>query len=120
MYLVDPVKVPGLSVVPLSAAHGSSLVFGWWLGGKLIARGRQRAAAYGAAVAALLVALAAVLMSGRLGRYGSFDEWTAGRSRDLMEVKLGYVLVAVLLGHAIAALYTAIELVRDSRRVRAR
>jgi hypothetical protein len=38
----------------------------------------------------------------------------------LFDVKLGYVLVAIVLGVLSAAGYVALELARDSRRVRSR
>ena len=65
--------------------------------------------------------LAAVALAwGRIGRYGTYGEFHGGRALPILEVKLGYVLVALVAGVGIAAGYVAMELRRDSRRVRVR
>ena len=64
--------------------------------------------------------VATMLAWGRVGRYGTFGEFHDGRALALMEVKLGYVLVALAAGVGIAAGFVGLELMRDSRRVRAR
>lgn len=120
MYVVDPAKVPGLALLPLLVAHGGAVVLGWWIGSRLVAAGRARAVASAAAGGGALVLLGVALSWGRLGRYGSYDDFVDGRALPIMDVKLGYVLVAVLIGVTAAAGFTAYELVRDSRRVRSR
>jgi hypothetical protein len=122
MYLIDPAGVPGLVLVTLLLAHGGAALGGWYLGARLIRAGKryEQIAAYGLAGASAVLLLLVSLAWGRIGRYGSYDEFHDGRTLSLVEVKLGYVLVALLVGTAVAAGFVALELMRDSRRVRAR
>ncbi len=120
MYLVDPGDVPGLAIVPLLVVHGGFVVLGWYLAGRLIRTGREKQARYGLLGASLVVLLATALGWGRIGHYGSYRDFHGGRAIDIFDVKLGYVLVGVALGIGAAAGYVALELVRDSRRVRTR
>ncbi len=121
LYLVDPAKVPALAVVPVAVAHGGAVIGGWYLGARLLRADRRGAVRGMAAAGAGILLLAAILLGGRLGRYGSYADHDAGEPlRGLMEVKLGWALIVVLLGFATAATYVWLELQRDSRRVRAR
>jgi len=120
MYLVDPGDVPGLAIVPLLVVHGGFVVAGWYVAGRLIRTGREKQARYGLLGATLVVLLAIALGWGRIGHYGSYRDFHGGRAIDIFDVKLGYVLVGVALGIGAAAGYVALELVRDSRRVRTR
>ena len=121
MYLFDPSGLPGLTVVAL-LAHAGMLVAGWFAGARLVRAGKKReqAARYALAGGALVVLVAIGLAWGRVGRYGTFDEYHDGRALELLAVKLGYVLVALAAGVGIAAGFVGLELMRDSRRVRAR
>lgn len=121
MYLFDPSDLPGLTVVAL-LAHAGMLMAGWFAGARLVRAGKKReqAARYALAGGVLVVLVAIGLAWGRVGRYGSFGEYDDGRALELMEVKLGYVLVALVAGVGIAAGFVGLELMRDSRRVRAR
>ncbi len=120
MYLVDPEDVPGLAIVPLLVLHGGLVVAGWYLGGRLIRTGREKQARYGLLGAGLVVLLLSAIGWGRIGHYGSYRDFHGGRAIDLFDVKLGYVLVGLALGIGAAAGYVALELARDSRRVRTR
>ena len=120
LYLVDPDEVPGLAIVPILVAHTGMVVVGWTVGAHLLRTGRDRQALYTLAGGALLAALATLVAWGRLGAYGSYDQFHDGLARDLWDVKLGYVLIGVVLGTGAAAGYVALELSRDSRRVRTR
>jgi hypothetical protein len=122
MYLIDPSSVPGLAVITLLVAHGGAAIAGWYAGARLIRAGKrqEQIALYGL-IAGGVVLLAALLLSwGRIGRYGTYGEFHDGRALSLTEVKLGYVLVALTIGLLVAAGFVALELMRDSRRVRAR
>jgi hypothetical protein len=119
MYLLDPNDVPGLAVVPLLVAHGGAVVIGWYLGARLLIAGKQKAALYTSASIGGCSLLAIALFWGRLGRYGSFEEFQDGRALPIMQVKLGYVMVAVVVAVTIAAGFLGFELTRDGRRVRA-
>jgi len=120
MYMVDPVDVPSLAVVPMLVLHGSAVVGGYYLGGRLLRADRQRALLYSLAGGALSLVLMALLLRHRLFSYGSYRDWHGDRALDLMDVKLGYVLAALIPGILAAAGFVALELFRDSRRVRTR
>ncbi len=121
LYVVDPGRVPRLAVVPVVAARAGALAGGYYGAARILreARDRRTLPAVLGGVAALAV-LTGFLVRGRLLRYGSYGDWHAGRSLPLSEVKLGYVLVAVLVGTAAAAGFVALELWRDARRAAAR
>jgi hypothetical protein len=119
-YLVDPGRVPPLAVVPVLVAVTGALVLGWYLAGWLIRSDRKRPLAYVAAGLGVAILVAVALLWSRMTQYGSYEAWESGAVRGLMDVKLGYVLVVLVLAVAAAAGFVALELVRDSRRVRAR
>jgi hypothetical protein len=120
MYLVDPSSLPTLMILPILIAHAGGVLGGFYGGARLIRAGRERAMRYGLAAAPLVVVALGWLTWGRIGRYGTYGEFHDGRALRLMEVKLGYVLLGVLLGVAAATTFTVLDLLRDSRRVRAR
>ena len=120
MYLVDPGDVPGLAIVPLLVLHGGFVVGGWYLAGRLLRTRREKQARYGLLAAAGVILLATALGWRRIGHYGSYQDFHAGHALDIFDVKLGYVLVGLFLGIGAASGYVALELVRDSRRVRTR
>ena len=120
MYLVEPDNVPGLALLPLLVAHAGAAVAGWYLAARLIRAEKQRALVYVAGGGGLVLLLAAGLLSHRLLHYGTYEQYTGDIALDLMDVKLGYVLVIFVLGTLAAAGFVALELMRDSRRVRTR
>jgi hypothetical protein len=120
MYLVDPISLPGLLVVPLVALHVGALLGGFYLGGRLVRAGREQPLRWTLFAAPVVLLVITALSWGRLGRYGSHAEFHDGRALPLMDVKLGYVLLGAMLGMAAAAGFTVVELLRDSRRVRTR
>ncbi len=120
MYLVDPEKVSSIAILPLVVAHLGAVAFGWYLGAKLITKDKVKVAAFLAGSVTLLVLIGVILSWQRLGQYGTYKEYGQGRSLPIMEVKLGYVLVALVVGTFVSAAILAVELLRDSRRVRSR
>jgi len=130
MYLVNPDDVPALAVVPLVVMHAALLFAGWYLAARLLRAGKVRALGITAGVVTVAALVLAIVLRDRLLAYGDFIDWErtlreacgAGRpcTLNLMEVKLGYVLVALALGVGASAGYVAVELFRDSRRVRSR
>lgn len=120
LYLVDPGSVPGLAVVPVVVGVGGIFVGGWYLGARLIRLDRGQVAGYVALGGMALFLLLLLLLRGRLGTYGTYAEFRGDTAAPLLDRKLGYVLMALALGFAVSAGYTALELLRDSRRVRAR
>ena len=120
MYLVEPGSVHSLAVLPMTIGQAVAVLMAWYVGATLIRADKQRALGIASAAGAGIVALFILLARGRLGSYGSFEDYAEGRTLGLMDVKLGYVLVAIGLGVCAAALYLAYVLLRDSRRVRTR
>lgn len=120
MYIVNPETVPGFAILPLVVAHLAAVVLGWYLGARLIVAQKLKVAIYVAGGGALVTLLGVVLSWDRLGRYGSHAEYQQGRALPIMEVKLGYVLVALVMATIVSASFLAIELLRDGRRVRSR
>ena len=122
MYLVDPSGIPALALLPILVAHGGMAVTGWYVGARLVRAGKKKEhIALAALAAAALVAFVSLALGwGRISHYGTYDEFHEGRALALKEVKLGYVLVALVVGVGTAAGFVALELMRDSRRVRAR
>jgi len=120
MYMVDPAKVSAVAVLPLVVLHGGALIFGWLVGVRLIRMQKERIALISLVLCSITVLICVVATWGRIGNYGSYREFVGGRALAIMEVKLGYVLVAMVIGVFVAALYVVLELLRDSRRVRSR
>ncbi len=120
MYMLNPAKVPSFSLIPLVALHCTALIVGWYLGGKLVLAQREKIAR-NIALAGLVISLVGVVVFwGRLGRVGSFEEFSQGRALALMDVKLGYVLVPLAIASTASAIFVIVELLRDSRRLRSR
>jgi hypothetical protein len=120
MYLTDPAGVPGLALLPLVVAHAGLPLAGWYVAARLLRSGRERILVYVVAGTPVVLLVATLLCWGRLGKYGSYAAFHEGRALSLMQVKLGYVMIGVMVGLAAAAGYLALELLRDSRRVRSR
>ncbi len=120
LYLVDPAQVPGLAVVPVLVAHGGIVVLGWYIGARLIRADKTPVGLYSTIGGVLLLAVLVLALHSRLGAYGSYAAYHDGRAAGLLQVKLGYVLMALALAMIVATGYTGLELLRDSRRVRAR
>jgi hypothetical protein len=121
MYWVDPAKLASVFVLPLMVGHAGLVIGAWYLAALLIRKGLQGALVYVAG--ALALTLLVVLISGlnRLGTasdYPGFVDQHAGVS--LFSVRLGWAFVVSLLAMFGSAIYIAIELGRDGRRVRAR
>jgi hypothetical protein len=120
MYIVDPAELSAAAVLPLVVLHGGALILGWLVGVRLIRMQKERIALISVAVGTVTVLVCVAATWGRLGNYGSYSEFVNGRALAIMEVKLGYVLVAMVIGVFAAAIYVVMELLRDSRRVRSR
>lgn len=118
MYWVNPENVPSFALLPLVVGHCVMLVLGWYVGAKLVLAKQLKVAQYISMGGIVLALLGILIFWGRLTLYGTYSEFQQGRALDLMEVKLGYVLVALVIGSLASALYVALELLRDSRRVR--
>lgn len=120
LYLVDPARLPGFLVAPVIVVQGGALIGAWMLGAMLIRAGRVRILVGSLAGLFVLLGGLGLALSPRIGAYGSYEVFAAGAAVGLLEVKLGYVLIAILLGLGAGAAFVAVELLRDARRARAR
>lgn len=120
LYIVDPERVPGLAIVPLVVGHGLVLVGGWYLGAWLVRTDRKRQLLYGILGVSIVFLVGFILSLGRLTTATTYAGYLAGASGGLMSVELGWALLVSFAASAAAATYVFIELLRDSRRVRAR
>jgi len=119
-YLLDPARLPGIAVVPLTVAHATLVFAGWYGAAWLIRADRKRAVLYALGGLGVAFLVTALVLSRRLGTGGTYAEFQAGRGLDLLDVKLGYAVIVSFMATAASAGYIAVELVRDSRRVRSR
>jgi hypothetical protein len=120
LYLVDPERVPGLAIVPLVVGHALILVGGWYLGSWLVRTDRKRILLYGILGVSAVFLLGFILSLGRLTTATTYAGYLAGAEGGLLGVELGWALLVSFAASAAAATYVFIELLRDSRRVRAR
>jgi hypothetical protein len=118
-YLFDPSDMSILALLLVALLQCGVLVGAWFLGAYFYQAHKRRAVLAMLVSSALAVVVMSVMLAGRLAVYGSYQAYAGGTTAGLMEVKLGYVLIALLVGLGSAAAYVSVELVRDSRRVRA-
>jgi hypothetical protein len=120
LYLVDPRKVSGLAIVPLTVGH-AALVFGGWYGAaRLLRRGLGRPLRYGVGGLAVVLVIVVLLAWHRLGTASDYLGFAADGGTSLFNVQIGWALVVSLLALVGSATYVVIELGRDSRRVKSR
>lgn len=122
MYWVDPKKVTGLAVLPLMVGHGVLVIGGWYTASVLLRRGYQGALLYVAGAVALALLVLVVAGIPRLSTATDYIGWQlpAARSTSVFSVQLGWAFAVSLLALFGSAIYIAIELGRDGRRVRSR
>lgn len=120
MYLVNPDAVAGFAILPLVVAHSGSVLLGWYIGARFIMAGKIQIVAYAAGTGAVFSFIGLLVFWGRFGRYGTYMEFEQGRALPIMEVKLGYVLIALGVGVLASAAFVAFELLLDGRRVKSR
>ena len=120
LYWIDPAKVPGLAVVPLVAAHAGLVIGGWYLGARLLRDDRQRLALWILAGLGAAIVVTAALLLPRLGTAATYAGYHHGQRGGLMSVELGWAVLVSLLATAVTIGYTALELLRDTRRARSR
>ncbi|MDX2088469.1 MAG: hypothetical protein SFX73_11500 [Kofleriaceae bacterium] len=120
MYWVDPAKISTLAVVPLLVGHAGLVLGGWYLAAVLLRRGFQSAVFYtgGAVVLALLVLVVSSIR--RISTAANYVAWQANQGISVFSVQLGWAFLVSLLALFGSAVYIAIELRRDGRRVRSR
>lgn len=120
MYWVNPRKLAGVMVLPLMVGHAALVVGGWYGAGLLLRRGYQGALLYVAGGIVLVLLVLVVIGVPRLSTATDYLGWRAGQGTSLFAVQLGWAFMVSLLALFGSAIYVAIELGRDGRRVRSR
>ena len=120
MYWVNPRRLAGVVVLPLMVGHAALVITGWYGAGLLLRRGYQGALLYVASAIALVLLVLVVSGIHRLSTATDYLGWQAGQGTSLFAVQLGWAFVVSLLALFGSAIYVAIELGRDGRRVRSR
>jgi hypothetical protein len=118
MYWFDPKKLSGVAVLPLMVGHAALVVGGWYVAAVLLRRGFQSAVLYTGGVIALTLLVMFVASSRRLFTAADYLGWQQNQRTSLFAVQLGWAFVVSLLALFGSAIYIAIELGRDGRRVR--
>ena len=120
MYWVNPKKLAGVAVLPLMVGHAALVITGWYGASLLLRRGYQGALLYVASAIALVLFVLVVAGIHRLSTAADYLGWQAGQGVSLFAVQLGWAFMVSLLALFGSAIYVAIELGRDGRRVRSR
>ena len=121
MYWVDPHKLATVFVLPLMVGHAGLVVTGWYLGGTLIRKGYQGALLYATGAIGLALLILLIATFGRLSVATDYPGWQSKHDGvSILSVQLGWAFVVSLLALFGSAIYVAIELGRDGRRVRSR
>lgn len=120
MYWVDPAKLAAVFVLPLMVGHAGLVVGGWYASALLIRKGLQGALMFVAGGVALTLLVLVIVSGNRLATAADYLGYDAKKGVPLFQVQLGWAFVVSLLALFGSAVYVAIELGRDGRRVRAR
>ncbi|MCX5744682.1 MAG: hypothetical protein NT062_19515 [Proteobacteria bacterium] len=121
MYTVDPARLASVFVVPLMVGHAVLVIGGWYVAGALVRRGYQGALLYATGAIALVLLILFVAMFGRLSVATDYPGWQSKHEGvSILSVQLGWAFIVSLLALFGSAIYVAIELGRDGRRVRSR
>jgi hypothetical protein len=120
MYWFDPGKLGGVAVLPLMVGHAALVIGAWYLSAVAIRRGFQAALFYVGGVVSLTLLVLIVGGIKRLATAADYLGWQAQQGTSLFKVQLGWSFMVCLLALFGSAIYIAIELGRDGRRVRSR
>ena len=120
MYWLDPAQLGGVAVLPLMVGHAALVIGAFYLSAVALRRGLQVALFYVGGVIALTLLVLVVGGIPRLSTAADYRGWVAHRGVPLFDVQLGWAFVVSLLALFGSAIYIAIELGRDGRRVRSR
>lgn len=120
MYWVDPKNIAAVAVLPLMVGHAALVIGGWYAAAMFIRRGFQNVVLYAGGGIAVMLLILVVAGIPRLSTAADYLGWQAHRGTSLFKVQLGWAFVVSLMALFGSAIYVAIELGRDSRRVQAR
>lgn len=117
MYMFDPRKLATIMVLPLMVSHAVLVMTAWYGASVLIRKNLSGALIYVGGAVALLLLVVVVLGMHRLSTAADYVGYKVNRGLSLFAVQLGWAFVVSLLALFGSAIYVAIELGRDSRRV---
>jgi hypothetical protein len=120
MYWVNPRRLAGVVVLPLMVGHAALVIGGWYGAALLLRRGYQNAVFYAGGTVAVMLLIVAAAGIRRLSTATDYPGWQAHQGVSLFAVQLGWAFVVSLLALFGSAIYVAIELGRDGRRIRSR
>ncbi len=120
MYWLDPQKLGRVAVLPLMVGHAGLVIGAWYAASILIRKGLAGALLYVAGAVALTLLVLIVGGINRLSTAADYPGYAAHQGVSLFAVQLGWAFMVSLLALFGSAVYVAIELGRDSRRVQAR
>jgi len=120
MYWLDPKKLSGIAVLPLMVGHAGLVIGAWYVAAVLIRKNLQGALYYVGGALALTLLVVVVGGMNRLATAADFVGYETHHGVSLFAVQLGWAFVVSLLALFGSAVYVAIELGRDGRRVRSR
>ena len=120
MYWVDPSKLATIFVLPLMVGHAALVIGGWYVSSFTIRKGYSGALLYAAGALALVLLVLVAGGFSRLSTAADFPGYPAEKGVSLFAVKLGWAFIVSLIALFGSAIYVAIELGRDGRRVRSR
>jgi len=120
MYWLDPKKLSGIAVLPLMVGHAGLVIGAWYVAAVLIRKNLQGALYYVGGALALTLLVVVVGGMNRLATAADFVGYETHHGVSLFAVQLGWAFVVSLLALFGSAIYVAIELGRDGRRVRSR
>ncbi|MGH9887798.1 MAG: hypothetical protein ACREBE_19860 [bacterium] len=120
MYWINPRRLSGVAVLPLMVGHAGLVIGGWYGAGVLLRRGYQGALLYVSGAIALVLLVLVVAGIRRLSTATDYLGYQTNQGVSLFAVQLGWAFVVSLLALFGSAIYIAIELGRDGRRVRSR
>ena len=109
-----------MAILPLMVGHAMLVIGGWYVAAMLIRRGFQNAALYSGGVITLALLVLVVSSIHRLSTAADYLGWRGHKGVSIFSVQLGWAFIVSLLAIFLSAIYTAIELNRDGRRVRSR
>ena len=120
MYWVNPDKLGAVSILPCIVGHAALVIGGWYVASLLLRKGLQGALYYVGGGVALVLLIMIVVGINRLGTAADFLGWKRKAGVGVFSVQLGWAFMVSLLALFGSAIYIAIELGRDGRRVRSR
>ncbi len=122
MYAVDVSKLGGAAVLPLMVGHAGLVIAAWYVAAFLLRRGLQKGLLIAGGVAILTMLVLVIIGRERLTTASTFRGYWENRvdAPLIFKVQLGWAFAVSLLALFGSAVYVAIELGRDGRRVRSR